>query len=148
MFALAESIAWNSERLLANARMVRAEEITLDCCSTSNGDLGLTTVDSRNYADGNRPTKHQRVSRRCVPCHRIASDILEDIEAMPLNDVLQDHLQQRNTQADSEIDHDSTSFLCPADHDCLDRGDNVQPPEDAEGCGRDSDRKANHETGG
>lgn len=48
MLPLAESIAWNSERLLANAQMVRAEEITLDRCSTSNGNMGLTTIDRRN----------------------------------------------------------------------------------------------------
>lgn len=147
MFPLAESIAWNSERLLANEWMVRAEEITLGRCSISNGNTGLTAVDSGNHADGDGPTEHQRVGRCCVPCHRVASNILEDIEAMPLNNILQAHLQQGNTKADSEIDHDGTSLLSFADCDCLDRSDDVQSPIDAERRSRDSDRQANHEAG-
>jgi len=47
----------------------------------------LTAINCRQQSNGHRPTVHQGISDRCVVNRREATDVLEDIETMTLNNI-------------------------------------------------------------
>jgi len=83
-------------------------ELRTSSCQSKDGH---EAVDRRDHPNNKWPNQHQRVSNGCVVGHRIASDVLIDVETMSLDNVLENHLQKRNTETDGEIDQNSTALL-------------------------------------
>jgi len=72
---------------------------------------GHGTINSGDQSDDHWPTINQGERDGCIVSHRIATNVLEDIETMSLNHILENHLQERDPKAYSEISGDFTMLI-------------------------------------
>jgi hypothetical protein len=106
---------------------------------------GEDGVDSRDEANQDGPEGDKDDRNGSIIGPREATKVFINVEAMTLRNILQNHLQQGNAKADSEVNHNSTAFLCLGDCDGLDACNMVKTAIDAEGSCRDCDGKADNE---
>jgi hypothetical protein len=60
----------------------------------NNNDMALTTINSGDQSDDHWPTINQGERDGCIVSHRIATNVLEDIETMSLNHIFCDEASE------------------------------------------------------
>jgi hypothetical protein len=60
----------------------------------NNNDMALTTINSGDQSDDHWPTINQGERDGCIVSHRIATNVLEDIETMSLNNIFCDEASE------------------------------------------------------
>lgn len=98
-----------------------------------------SAVDRGNETDEDGLAVNEDEGDRGVVGEWEASNILEDVEAVALNDVLQSNHEAGITKPNSHVDHDSPALLSAGDGNRLARGNMVQTAIDAERGSGDSE---------
>lgn len=121
------------------------------------GELGMTlielanahnAVDTGDASDENGWADDQGECDGGVVGEGEATDVLEDVKAVTLGNILKDHAEDRETEADSQVDHDCPALFSLGHGDRLDRSNVVKASVNAERCSRDGPRASNNEPGG
>jgi hypothetical protein len=138
---------------LAHVQAVLVKVVdTRDCIegqSGSSNDTDARTAEvGGNEADDNRPNVHKDDRHPGAIDERVASNLLDDIEAMALRNVGNDHLQHRNAYPDSQVDDDTAANVAGSLDYLLILGNGIETTIDAQGCAGNGDGVSEDQAGG
>lgn len=95
-------------------------ESTLPKCTECKG-----RINERDESEEYWPHEYKEIGWDCVVNGCITPDVLQDIIAMWLNDIVECHDEKWDADSDTKIDYDGSTFVRTRDGDVLNGGDSM-----------------------